>query len=133
MRVYQENGRDLRFLSVLARCLPQSMSPLTRFHCTNLLCVTIHDCDLLNANSVDHMFRGPNLDQMDQNKAQNQVFCHFFKFGCLVFLEIVQDDSLEHCLTTSRGKTQEKKLGGTKLGPKLGVFPFSQGSIISFP
>ena len=37
MRIYQENSRDLRFLSVLARRLSQSMSPLTRFHYKSLL------------------------------------------------------------------------------------------------
>ena len=37
MRIYQENGSDLRFLSVLARRLPQSRSPLTRFHYKSLL------------------------------------------------------------------------------------------------
>ena len=51
---------------------------------------------------------------MGQNQAQNQVFCYFFKFGSLVFLEIAQDDSLEHGLTISRGKTHEKKLGVPK-------------------
>ena len=34
MRVYQENNRDLRLLSVLARCPLQSMSTIDRFHCT---------------------------------------------------------------------------------------------------
>ena len=48
-----------------------------------------------------------NLGHMTQNRAQNQVFCYFFKFGSLVFLEIAQDNSLEQCL----GKTLEKILG----------------------
>ena len=41
-------------------------------------------------------------------------------------MEIALDDSLEHCLTTSRGKTQGKNLGGPSLGSKLGfslIFP----------
>ena len=37
---------------------------------------------------------------------------------------------MEHCLTTSRGKTHEKNFRGPKLGPKLGFLPFSQGCII---
>ena len=49
---------------------------------------------------------------MSQNRAQKYVFCHFFKFVSLVFLEISQDDSLKHCLTTSRSKTNAKELGG---------------------
>ena len=57
-------------------------------------------------------------------------FCHFLKFGSLVFPEIAQNDSLEQFLTTIRGKTHEKngkvKFGpnGEKLGPKLGFFTF---------
>ena len=59
--------------------------------------------------------------QMGQNQAQNQVFCYFFKFGSLVFLEIAQDDSLEHDLTTSRGKTHEKNWG-FQSGSRIRVF-----------
>ena len=43
---------------------------------------------------------------------QNQVFCHFIMFASLVFLDIAQDESLEHFLTTNRGKTHEKKIWG---------------------
>ena len=59
--------------------------------------------------------------QMGQNQAQNQVFCYFFKFGSLVYLEIAQDDSLEHDLTTSRGKTHEKNCG-FQSGSRIRVF-----------
>ena len=45
---------------------------------------------------------------MGQSKAKD--FCHFFKFGSLVFLEIAWNDSFEHCLTTSRGEPMEKIL-----------------------
>ena len=58
----------------------------------------------------------PNFGQTAQNRAQNQVFCYFFKFSSLVFLEMAQDDSLKHCLD----KTLEKNFGGPKLGSKLG-------------
>ena len=57
----------------------------------------------------------------------------FLKFGPLVSLEITLDDSLEHCLTISRGKTHEKNFRGPKLVPKLGFLLFSQGCIITFP
>ena len=56
-------------------------------------------------------------------------FCHFLKFGLLVFLEIAQSDSLEQFLTTSRGKTHKKIEEGQILtkqysfGPK--TVPFS--------
>ena len=53
---------------------------------------------------------------MARNWTQNQAFCYFFMFTPLVFLEIPQDDSLEHCLD----KTLEKNLGPPKLGLKLG-------------
>ena len=49
---------------------------------------------------------------MSQKRAQKYVFYHFFKFVSLVFLEISQDDSLKHCLTTSRSKTNAKELWG---------------------
>ena len=55
------------------------------------------------------MFGDPILGQ---NWTQNLFFCHFLKFGSLVFLEIAYDDSLEQCLTTSNCKTNEKKLAG---------------------
>ena len=77
-------------------------------------------------------FVSSNLGQMDKNLVQNQVF-YFFKFCSLVFPEIAQDDSLEHSLTTSRGKTHGKNSRGPKLSPKLGFLSFSQGCIISFP
>ena len=68
-------------------------------------------------------------------------FSHFLKFSSLVFLEITYNDSLQQCITSSRGKTQEKNFGGlnsgqngSKSGPKLVFFlPFSQfGSLITF-
>ena len=44
----------------------------------------------------------------------------------LIFLEIVWDNSLEHFLTTSRGKTHKKNFfwwgGGAKFGSELRVF-----------
>ena len=41
---------------------------------------------------------------MGQNWPQNQVFCHFLKFGSLVFLGIAYNDSLQQFLTSSTGK-----------------------------
>ena len=84
-------------------------------------------------------FWGPNLDQTDQNRARNQVFCYFLKFGSLVFLEIAYIDVLQKCLTSNRGKTLKKNLArgrfglnGPKSGPKLGLLSFSQVWFISF-
>ena len=44
-----------------------------------------------------------------------RFFVIFLKFGSLVFLEIAQNDSLEHCLTTRRGKTHGKNFERPKL------------------
>ena len=61
-------------------------------------------------------------------------FCHFFKFGSLVFLEITKVDSLEHCLSTSRFNTHEKKKkkGGPKLGLKLSFSHFLKVASLVF-
>ena len=65
---------------------------------------------------------------MGLNQAQNEVFCDFLEFGSLVFLEIAYNDSLQQCLTTSRGKTRKKKLRAqiwakqAKIRPKIRFF-----------
>ena len=38
-------------------------------------------------------------------------FCRFIEIGSYVFLKISYNDNLQQCLTSSRGKTQEKILG----------------------
>ena len=53
-------------------------------------------------------FGSPNLEPPDLNRAQNEVFYHFLKFGSLVFLKIAYHDSLQQCLASSRGKTYGK-------------------------
>ena len=64
---------------------------------------------------------------------QKKVFCHFYKFVLLVFHKIAHNDSLQQCLTSSRGKIHTKKiflpqfgLKEPKLGLKLGFLLFSQ-------
>ena len=39
-----------------------------------------------------------------------KFFCHFIEFGSYVFYEIAYNDSLQQCLTSSRGNTNEKKI-----------------------
>ena len=85
-------------------------------------------CEIQYDDSLQHCLRcsrckahkqkmqDPNLGQSSQNRAQNQVFCYFLKFGLLVFLYIAQDDSLKQCLTPSREKTH-KKFSGPKIVP----------------
>ena len=51
------------------------------------------------------------MGQIGQNWAQNLFFSLFFYFDSIVFLEITYDDSLEHCLTNSRGKPHGKISG----------------------
>ena len=43
-------------------------------------------------------------------------FCHFLKFGSLFFLEITYSDSLQQCITSSRGKTHEQNFCRPNLG-----------------
>ena len=38
-------------------------------------------------------------------------FSHFLKFSSLVFLEITYNDSLQQCITSSRGKAHKKIFG----------------------
>ena len=84
-------------------------------------------------------FSSLNLGPMDLNQAQNEVFRHFLVFGSYVFLEIVYNYSLRKCLTSSRGKTREKKFLGPKFGPneqksgpKLVFLPLSKVWFIIF-
>ena len=81
---------------------------------------------LVYVKSTNKFFWGPNFGERGQNPAQNQVFCNFLKFGSLVFLEIAYNDNLQQCITSGRGKTYEKKIGGPNLGqnrpPKIRFF-----------
>ena len=49
---------------------------------------------------------------------ETRFFYHFLKFGSLVFLEITYSDSLQECLTCSRGEIHEKNFGGPNLGQR---------------
>ena len=69
---------------------------------------------------------------------KTRFFCHFLKFCALVFLEIADNDSLQWCIPSSRGKTYKFFFGGgTRFGPKSGLklgFPlFFQVWFIMFP
>ena len=54
-----------------------------------------------------------------------QGFCHFLKFGSLVFVENAYNDSLQQCVLSSRGAIYEKIswvqiwAKGTKIGPEI--------------
>ena len=61
-------------------------------------------------------FGSLNLGPMDLNQAQNEVFRHFLEFGSYLFLEVAFNDSLQQYLTSSIGKTHEKKFGDPNLG-----------------
>ena len=67
-------------------------------------------------NIFGHKFapKGPKL-------VLKNVFCCFFKFGSLVFLEIAYGDSLQQCITSSRGKTHKKDWGGGQIWAKIGL------------
>ena len=49
---------------------------------------------------------------------ETRFFYHFLKFGSLVFLEITYSDSLQECLTCSRGEIHEKNFWGPNLGQR---------------
>ena len=53
-------------------------------------------------------FVGPHLGQTDQKNTPPKIFLSFFQVW---FIYIAQDNSLKHCLTTSRGKTRKKNFG----------------------
>ena len=44
-------------------------------------------------------------------RPKTRFFCHFLKFGSLVFLEIAYNDNLQQCLTSSRGKVEKNFVG----------------------
>ena len=47
------------------------------------------------------------------------LFLHFLKFASLVFLEIAYNDSLQQCITCSRGKNQKEIGEGRREVPNL--------------
>ena len=49
-------------------------------------------------------------------RLKTKLFCHFLKFGSLVFLETPDNDSLQQCITSSRGKVHGKEFSGPKIG-----------------
>ena len=49
---------------------------------------------------------------------KTRFFCHFLKFGSLIFLEIACNDSLQEFLTCSLGKIHEKIFWGPNLGQR---------------
>ena len=51
-------------------------------------------------------------------RSKTRFFCHLLQFGLLVYLEIAYNDSLQQCITSSRGKTHETDFWGTKFGLK---------------
>ena len=76
------------------------------------------------------------VNQISAKIGPKTRFCHFVKFGLLVFLEIAYSDSFQQCIISSRVKTHKKNWGekfGPKLGLKLGFLLFSQFWFIIFP
>ena len=59
-------------------------------------------------------------------------FCQFLRFDSLVFLEIAYKDSLQQCITSSRGKTHKKIFGmkfaskQAKIRPQIRFFAISK-------
>ena len=59
------------------------------------------------ATFLKKIFGDPNLGSMGLIQAQNEVFRHLLEFESYVFLEIIYNDSLGQCLTSSRVKIHE--------------------------
>ena len=55
----------------------------------------------------EKMFWDPNLGQRGESQVPKYVFCHFLKFGSLVFLDIAYNYSLQECITSRRDKTHK--------------------------
>ena len=66
----------------------------------------------------EKMFWDPNLGQRGESQVPKYVFCHFLKFGSLVFLDIAYNDSLQQCLTSSRAKIHKKEVWGLNLSQR---------------
>ena len=58
---------------------------------------------------------GPNLGLKGLNQAQNEIFHRFIEF----FLGVAYIDSLQQCLTPSKGKTHNKNYRGPHLDQKV--------------
>ena len=56
-------------------------------------------------------FFGSKFCPQGPKSVQKLGFYHFLNFDSLVFLEITYNDSLQQCLTCSRGKIYEKNFG----------------------
>ena len=67
-------------------------------------------------------------------RTKTRFFCHFLRFGSLVFLENAYNDNLQQFLTSSRGKSYEKKnflRGGANLGQRRQFCHFlKSGSLV---
>ena len=79
------------------------------------------------------------VPEFGPNEPETTFFCHFLKLASLVLLDIVYNDSLQQCGTSSRSKFHLKNVGsqistkGAKIEPKTSFFlPFSHVLLISF-
>ena len=72
--------------------------------------------DLLEVKPTKKNFGAQIWGKWAKIEPEIRFFPHFLKFGSLVFLEIACNDSLQQCLTSSRGITYEKKFWGPNLG-----------------
>ena len=79
-------------------------------------------------------FQSLNLGQRGKNTSQNQVFFPSSQFGLLIFIEIAYIDSLQQCITSSRGKSKKKKKKKKKKkwGSYLGQNGLKSGFKVSF-
>ena len=66
----------------------------------------------------------PKLGKRAKTGPEVRFFCHFLKFGSLVFFETTYGNSLKQCLTINGDKTHEKDLGSkNSFFCHFGMFP----------
>ena len=97
-------GPETRFFAIFSSLLHQfSLKVHTVVACDNVY----HEVEMKSVKN----FLSPNLVEGGQNQSRNQVFCYFFKFGSVIFLEIAYSDTLQQSVAFSRGKICKKNLG----------------------
>ena len=113
--------RPMKSLSSICLCLP--VCPTVRPFLSFLKMVSLVSSDIVHDNSwpwylvtVGVRFLKKKLEiliwaKWSKIKPETSPKC-----GLLVFLEIAYNDSLQQCITSSKGKTHEKNFGGPNLG-----------------
>ena len=91
----------------------------------------MQECLTFSGGKIHQKNWGPKFGPKLPKSVPKLGFCHFLKFSALFFLEIAYSDSLQQCITSSKGKTY-KNVWGSGLGQNESKL-FSQVWFIIFP